>query len=99
MRGVTELEALVLDYRAAFLRYLPRRDEAALTTAYALGRAAVESGISLLELVRIHHDVFIAVLEDTPVEAVTNAASGASEFLLEVLAPFDMTQRRLLDEG
>jgi hypothetical protein len=95
---VTELEALALDYRAAFLRYLPRREEAALTTAYELGRAAVESGISLLELVRIHHDIWISVLEDTPAEDVAEVASGASEFLLEVLAPYDMTQRGLLDE-
>ena len=95
---MTELEALALDYRAAFLRYLPRREEAALTTAYELGRAAVESGISLLELVRIHHDIWIGVLEDTPAEDVAEVASGASEFLLEVLAPYDMTQRGLLDE-
>ena len=31
------LDTLTRDYRAAFLRYLPRREEAALHTGYELG--------------------------------------------------------------
>lgn len=38
---MTGLADVRRDYRAAFLRYLPRRDEAALHAGYELGRAAV----------------------------------------------------------
>jgi hypothetical protein len=93
------LDAATRDYRAAFLRYLPRRDEAALHSAYELGRAAVAEGISLLELARIHHEVLLEVLRDTRPEAVTEIGTAASEFLLEALAVHDMAQRRFLGQS
>ena len=63
---VSDLEDLTRDYRAAFLRYLPRRSEAALTSGYELGRRAVVEGVSLLDLVSVHHVVLAEVLDDTP---------------------------------
>jgi hypothetical protein len=95
---MTRLDDLARDYRVAFLGYLPRRDEAALTRGYQLGRAAVAQGLSILELAQVHHDVFLEVLRDTPADEVAPIATAASDFLLEVLATFDMTQRGLLDE-
>jgi hypothetical protein len=77
----------------AFLRFLPRREEAALATGYELGRASVEAGISVLELAGIHHDVLRDVLQDTPVAEVADVATAASDFFLEVLAAYDMAQR------
>jgi hypothetical protein len=96
-RPPTTPERLALDYRTAFLRYLPRREEVALTAAYNLGRTAVTTGISLLELVRIHHEVLAGVLVDTRPDELAATAESASTFLLEVLAPFDLGHRRLLD--
>jgi Phosphoserine phosphatase RsbU, N-terminal domain len=90
------LDTLALDYRAAFLRYLPRREEAALHTGYQLGRTAVAAGLSILELARIHHEVLSDVLEDTRSEDIKHVASAASEFFLEVIATYDMTQRGFL---
>ena len=86
-------EAASRDYRAAFLRYLPRRDEAALHTAYELGRRAVAEGVNLLELVRIHHEVLLARCRTRP-EDLTEVATAASEFLVEALAVHEMAQRR-----
>jgi hypothetical protein len=91
------LDAASRDYRAAFLRYLPRRDEAALHSAYELGRRAVADGISLLELVRIHHEVLLDVLTDSRPEELADVATAASEFLVEALAVHEMAQRRLAD--
>ena len=91
-----DLARVHLDYRAAFLRYLPRREEAALHVGYKLGRAAVSDGLSILDLVQVHHAVLVEVLEDTRGEDVGRVADAASEFLLEVLATYDMTQRGLL---
>ena len=96
---MTGPDDLARDYRAAFLRYLPRREEVALHSGYQLGRAAVVDGVSLLELVRVHHDVFLEVLRDTPGEDLPRVAAAASEFLLEVLATYDMTQRGFLEEA
>ncbi len=95
----TALERLALDYRAAFLRYLPRREEVALHSGYELGRTAVATGVSILELARLHHEVLIGVLADTRSEDVHDVASAACEFFLEVLATFDMAQRGFLEGG
>ena len=94
---MTAREDLTRDYRVAFLQYLPGRREAALTRGYELGRAAVTEGLSILELARVHHEVFLEVLRDTPPEEVPDVATAASEFFLEVLATFDMAQRGFLD--
>ena len=90
-----DVEDLTRDYRAAFLRYLPRRDEAALHAGYELGRAALVCGTSVLTLAEIHHRVLLEVLTDSRTEDLPGVATRASEFLVEVLATVDMTQRRL----
>jgi Phosphoserine phosphatase RsbU, N-terminal domain len=94
---MSALDRLTRDYRVAFLHYLPRREEAALHRGYELGRSAVAGGLSLLELARIHHDVLLEVLRETPKAELPDLAAAASEFLLEVLATFDMTQRGFLE--
>lgn len=96
---MSDLDDLTRDYRAAFLRYLPRRDEAARNSGYELGRSAVAEGISILELARLHHEVFLEVLRDTRGEDLTDVATAASEFLLEVLATYDMAQRGLRERS
>ncbi|MDQ3325389.1 MAG: hypothetical protein M3529_06640 [Actinomycetota bacterium] len=89
---------LTRNYRVAFLRYLPRREEAALHSGYELGRSAVVNGVSMLELVRAHHEVLIDVLRGTRGEAgeVAAVAGAASDFFIEVLSTYDMTQRGVL---
>ena len=92
------LEDLTRDYRTAFLRYLPRREEAPLASGYELGRAAVADGVSILELARVHHEVLLEALQETPHDELAQLATAASEFFLEVLATYDMTHRSLLDQ-
>ena len=91
------LDDLARDYRAAFLRYLPRREEAPLHRGYELGRSAVGQGVSVLEVARLHHEVLLDTLRDTPREDLPRVATAAAEFFLEVLAPYDMTQRAFLE--
>lgn len=90
---MASLEDVRRDYRTAFLRYLPRRDEAALHAGYELGRSAVVDGLSILDLAQLHHEVFLEVLRDTSSEDLGGVATAASEFLVEVLATYDMSQR------
>ena len=88
------LADLRLDYRAAFLRHLGHPEESALHAGYELGRSALASGITLLELVRVHHDVLIGTLRESRSEEVPDVAAAASDFLLEVLSSYDMSQPR-----
>ena len=85
--------SLLRDYRAAYLRYLSRHEESSLTAGYQLGRAALAAEQSLLDVVRVHHEVLIEVLEQTPAAEVPQVARAASEFLIEVLASYDMARR------
>ena len=92
---MTALENLSRNYRVAFLRYLPRQEEVALNSGYELGRSAVLSRLSILELARVHHEVLLEVLRETPSEDLTRVAMAASDFFLEVIATYDMAQRGL----
>ena len=79
------------DYRPAFLRYLSRRDEPARHAGYLLGRAAVEEGKGMLDLVAAHHVTLAEVLPDAhDPDEVLAMSTAASEFLTEVLASFAM---------
>jgi hypothetical protein len=43
----------------------------------------------------VHHEVLCEVLTTSPHEELTDVAGAASEFLIEVLASYDMVQRGL----
>lgn len=90
---MTDDDGLTRDYRAAFLGYLPRREEAALNRGYELGRSAVAEGMSLLELAQVHHVVLLETMSRTPAEERPEIGRAAAEFFLEVLAMFELTQR------
>lgn len=93
----SDLERLVQDYRIALFRYLPRREEAALAAGYALGRQALGGGVSLLDLVHVHHQVLAESLESARASEYPNVVSAGGTFFAEVVAAYDMAQRALLD--
>jgi hypothetical protein len=80
------------DYRVAFLRFLDHGEESALATGYDIGRRALGAGLPLLDLARVHHEVVIEVLAEPQADPV-RVAEAASAFLLEVLAPYEMSRR------
>jgi hypothetical protein len=82
------------DYAPAFLQYLSERGEPGRRAAYELGRRAISEHLSILDLARIHHGVLLEVLKThrSPQE-LEGIAEAASEFLVEALAVFEMTQR------
>jgi hypothetical protein len=82
------------DYAPAFLQYLSAGGEPGRNRAYELGRRAIGEHLSILDLARIHHTVLLDVLKThrTPDE-LEHIAQAASEFLVEALAVFEMTQR------
>jgi hypothetical protein len=82
------------DYAPAFLQYLSEGGERGRRAAYELGRRAIGEQLSVLDLARIHHSVLLDVLKShrSPQE-LERIAQAASEFLVETLAVFEMTQR------
>jgi hypothetical protein len=92
---IDPLPRLRQNYAAAFARYLFHRDEAALSAAYELGRHSLETGVSLLDVVQIHHKVAIEAL--TGLEGPQELADAAATFLVEVLASFEMARRAFRD--
>ena len=76
-----EVEALRRDYRTAFLRYLPRRAETALTLAYDLGRTAVADGTSVLVITELHHAILREIIADSRPDEVDHVIERAGEFL------------------
>ena len=41
------------------LRYLAQQDESGLKSAYELGRGAMRESVGVLEVVRVHNEVFL----------------------------------------
>jgi hypothetical protein len=89
-------ERLLRNYRTAFLRYLPSRDEAALDAGYQIGRSAGTDGLTILDLAQVHHDVLREVLRSTSPEELDGVVATAADFLVEVLATYEMTRRGYL---
>ena len=98
--GGNPLDRLRDDYAAAFLGYLTHRGEAGLRAAYELGRRAMSDPTGLLNLVRVHHDVLVRVLQTarTP-EEVREVGDLAATFLLDALTSFQMTQLGYLEKA
>jgi hypothetical protein len=86
------------DYAPAFLQYLTERGEPGRRAAYELGRRAVSEQLSVLDLAHIHHDILLEVLKTHRTSReLEQIAQAASEFLVEALAVFEMTQRGFTD--
>ena len=97
MAAVSSVDDLGRDYRAALLRYLPRRAEAAMTSGYELGRRAAGGDVGLLDIVQVHHRVLAELLADRPETDAADLVEAAGAFLCEVLSTFDMAHRALHD--
>lgn len=89
---MSTLDRVRQDYHVAFLRFVDRGGEPALAEAYEIGRRAVTAHVPLLDFARLHHEVVMEVLRQDQ-DAAIDVAAAASQFLLEALAPYDMTER------
>jgi hypothetical protein len=95
---VDALERFRLDYAPLMLRYLSQRDETGLRSAYELGRGALRQSVSLLDVVQVHHELFLEVLatvRDT--EEARSLTAAASALLMDLIAAFEMSQRAAME--
>jgi hypothetical protein len=71
-----------------------QRDESGLQAAYELGRRAMEESVGLLDVVRVHNDLFLEVLGTARhLDEVTDLTEAASTLLIDLVASFDVAQR------
>jgi light-regulated signal transduction histidine kinase (bacteriophytochrome) len=78
-------------YAVALRSHLTGPDDAALTRAYELGRAALDDGLGVLDMATLHTEALrIAAVEGAPA-AKPVEADKAAEFFIESLSPFEMS--------
>jgi signal transduction histidine kinase len=85
-------------YRSALRAYAIHSNEAGLIHAYELGREAMESGKSLLEMASLHHHALLDLFNEAPSanHAMAFLRAGAG-FLRESFSPYEMAHRGFQD--
>ncbi len=92
------LERFRLDYAPVLLRHLARRDESGLQAAYQLGRRAMQESVGLLDVVRVHNDLFLEILATVRhLDEVLDLTETASTLLIDLVASFEVAQRGFMD--
>jgi PAS domain S-box-containing protein len=92
------LQGLAQQYLSGLLRYLDGEGEAALQTAYEVGRRAIAEGLGGLEMVAIHQKCVAAAMRDANnASHAAHVSELACNFLAESLSPFEMALRGFQD--
>jgi light-regulated signal transduction histidine kinase (bacteriophytochrome) len=91
---VADRQSLAAALSVALAHYLDAADETSLSAAYDLGRSAVNAGMGLLDVALMFQDATAALDHSAPERRRLNQAA---EFLVEALAPFEMTYRGYKD--
>jgi hypothetical protein len=84
-------------YAEGLERFLRDRSERALRVAYELGREAVQTDVSMLDLAACHNAALARMLEKESPDGAAAVAEAAGDFLIESLAAFEMVQRGLTE--
>src|SRR3954470_4031072 len=85
-------------YRFALAAYVARGGEEELQQAYELGRRALEDGLGVLDLVRLHHEALSRpAAAQEPAAPAEGEARPVESFLMEALWPFEVAQRGFRD--
>jgi hypothetical protein len=87
------LERFGAAYTTVFRAYVADETEADLRSAYELGREAVGSELSMLDLTLVHHNALLDVLRETSASDVERVTRAAAAFVLESVSAFEMVRR------
>ena len=83
-----------LDYAANLRAYLEEPDESALAAAYEIGRAAMDSGAGVIDIIGAHAGAVESILDGSPADAIS---ARSIPFLVECLAPLEMAHRGFME--
>lgn len=84
-------------YRRALQAHVALGDEASLQGAYELGRKALNLGLGVVDVARLHQDALAGWLVKSPALADGRWARSVETFLMEALSPFEVAQRGFRD--
>jgi Phosphoserine phosphatase RsbU, N-terminal domain len=80
-------------YSDELRRYVTERTERQLKTAYELGRRAVQSNLTVLDVASAHTQAVHAIAETCDRDNLVDVIDAAGDFLVESLAAFEMVRR------
>jgi PAS domain S-box-containing protein len=90
--------ALVAKYRLALAAFVARGDEEALQRAYELGRRALNFGLGVVDVARLHQESLVQLVSRQPaVTANATWARSVETFLMEALSAFEVAHRGFRD--
>jgi PAS domain S-box-containing protein len=89
---------LVAQYRDALATYAAGGEELHLQAAYELGRTALNAGLGVLDMVRLHQEALVDMVASTSAPVATvRLAKAVETFLMEALSPFEAAHRGFAD--
>jgi hypothetical protein len=92
------LDRFRLDYAPLLLRYLTYEDEQGLRSAYDLGRTAMQASVGLLDILRVHNQLVLDILDTArDLDEARQVARASTALLIDLVASFEMSQRAFLD--
>jgi PAS domain S-box-containing protein len=90
--------ALVREYREALATYAASGQEEHLQAAYEIGRSALNSGLGVLDMARLHQEALLNLVASTAAPVATlRLAKAVETFLMEALSPFEAAHRGFRD--
>lgn len=90
--------ALVAKYELALGAYVARGDEAALQGAYEVGRKALNLGLGVVDVARLHQEALLRLVARGPARVANARWTKAVEtFLMELLSAFEVAHRGFRD--
>ncbi len=89
--------SLVGQYRRALKAYVARGDEEALQRAYELGRKALNLGLGVVDVVRLHQAALGQMVARNPPRADGPWIRTVETFLMETLSAFEVAHRGFRD--
>lgn len=91
------LKKLETSYQTLLSNYLQEQSEIYLHAAYQLGRQYLGKNCSILDIIAVHHNCLVSILEQTEKEQLLKTSELANVFLEEILATFEMTDSKLIE--
>jgi len=83
---------LPVTYQSILRDFIAQPDEATLQRAYDFGRAAMNAGLGVFDIIRLHHQALLDGVLPRDVE-IARFSTALESFLLEVLSPFEAAHR------
>jgi PAS domain S-box-containing protein len=90
-------QALVSKYRAALAAYVELGTEEQLARAYELGRTALNLGLGVMDIARLHQESLVKLCAAQPAIATAKWTRMVETFQMETLSAFEVAHRGFRD--